>query len=90
MKSDSRPRLTTTLSGIPQPSLSRLLNTMSEPRPSTLARLAQAMGLTVADLDPRPARPEQSLQARAEERRVRIRALAFEETRQQLDFREAA
>ena len=35
---------------MPQPSLSRLLNSMSEPRPSTLLRLAEAMGLTVSDL----------------------------------------
>ncbi|NOY90817.1 MAG: helix-turn-helix transcriptional regulator [Deltaproteobacteria bacterium] len=35
---------------MPQPSLSRLLNSMSEPRSSTLHRLADAMDLTVADL----------------------------------------
>ncbi len=35
---------------MPQPSLSRLLNSMSEPRPPTLLRLAEAMDLTVSDL----------------------------------------
>lgn len=40
--------------GIPQPSLSRFLNTPSEPRPATLHRLAVAMGLTVADLSVQP------------------------------------
>lgn len=38
--------------GLPQPSLSRFLNTPSEPRPSTLHRLATAMGLALADLAP--------------------------------------
>ena len=37
---------------IPQPSLSRLLNSMSEPRPSTLARLARALGVGGAALAP--------------------------------------
>lgn len=38
------------LAGVPQPSLSRFLNTPSEPRPATLYRLARAMGLSVAAL----------------------------------------
>lgn len=41
---------------MPQPSLSRLLNTPSEPRPATLARLATAMELTVKALRPRASR----------------------------------
>lgn len=35
---------------IPQPSLSRLLGSVSEPRPATLNRLAAAMGLAPAAL----------------------------------------
>ena len=35
---------------MPQPSLSRLLNTLSEPRTSTLQRLAKAMGLSLSVL----------------------------------------
>lgn len=38
--------------GLPQPSLSRFLNTPSEPKPATLHRLATAMGLAVGDLSP--------------------------------------
>jgi len=37
---------------MPQPSLSRLLNSLSEPRPATLLRLAQAMDLSVEALTP--------------------------------------
>lgn len=40
------------LAGLPQPSLSRFLNTPSEPRPATLHRLARAMRVAVADLTP--------------------------------------
>ena len=39
---------------IPQPSLSRMLNSMAEPRPATLQRLADAMGLQVARLQHPP------------------------------------
>ena len=37
---------------MPQPSLSRLLNSLAEPRSATMARLAQAMGVTVSRLYP--------------------------------------
>lgn len=40
------------LSGIPQPSLSRILNTMSEPRPATLLKIADALELRIQDLRP--------------------------------------
>lgn len=40
------------LAEMPQPSLSRLLNSMSEPRLTTLSRLAKAMGLAPSELDP--------------------------------------
>ena len=46
---------------MPQPSLSRLLNSMSQPRPFTLTRLAQAMGLPVAALRPSQGRREKGL-----------------------------
>ena len=36
--------------GIPQPSLSRLLGDVSAPRAGTLVRLAEALGVTVAEL----------------------------------------
>lgn len=38
--------------GIPQPSLSRMLNTPSEPRPSTLQRLAAGLGMPLEALSP--------------------------------------
>lgn len=42
------------LSGIPQPSLSRLLNSLSEPRSSTLHCLAGALGCSVEALSDEP------------------------------------
>jgi DNA-binding phage protein len=42
---------------MPQPSLSRLLNSMSEPRPATMKRLAEAMRLSVSALSTDPPTP---------------------------------
>lgn len=41
---------------MPQPSLSRLLNSAAEPRAATMARLAAALGVSVSRLYPGPSR----------------------------------
>lgn len=43
--------------GMAQSALSRLLNTSSQPRPATLARLASGIGVTVAQLERAPDEP---------------------------------
>ncbi|MCB9764719.1 MAG: hypothetical protein H6739_33395 [Alphaproteobacteria bacterium] len=47
--------------GLPQPSLSRMLSTPSEPRAKTLMRLAAAMGVEVGALHPTEDEPEKNV-----------------------------
>jgi DNA-binding phage protein len=56
--------------GMPQPSLSRLLNAMSELRPATLGRLADALGLPLAALSPDAPEPPPASRVQIEARYV--------------------
>ena len=77
--------------GIPQPSLSRLLNGPAEPRTSTLERLAAAMNLSVGALRPPAEKPPGArIFSQTEERRARLREEAARTIREQMRFREAA